>query len=451
MAIRKTIWLIFRTMHKDFKKGMSQVRNGLTTTQYAIDRMRKPLKRLGATIERQRMGFQMWALGVMFFGMQMLRVFSRIAKSSFDTFEKVMGESINTAREGIMGLSASWEMLKFSIANAIASAIEPLVPMILNIIDAVSDWIERNPKLTAALVLLGIALGGIMFFVGQLVLFISSLMIFWVMWGSAIWTVIGYIASLIGSVGLGGLLLVIGLVMIAVAVLMSAWKKNWFGFRTIVIAVTKVIWNTIKVWLDTILEIFGLVWELIVALFTGEWGKIPGILMSIGEKIMELFFEIFFGIFKIVWAISLGIVAFLTRIWLAVWDKTIAFGMKMVDWFKKWWGMGGIMGIVVGIAEAIVNKVIWMINAVLGVVRAAMRAANDILGFDFDAENFRIKDADFSGAFGEENMYEPAGNLQAPVNVIVQGNVIGEEEALKKLGEQIQANMRTSGNNSTIF
>jgi len=186
VASRKEIWFIFRTMHKDFRKGLKQVRTGVTNTQRQIDRMRKPLKKLGATMGFQARQFQMWALGIMFFGMQIMRTFTRIAKSSFESFNKIMGESLTTAREAMMGLAASTEMLKFSIGSAIASSLEPMVPVLLDIMERIKDWVQQNEGLTASLILGGAGLGTFMFIGGQLALFLSSLTQLWIMWGISI-------------------------------------------------------------------------------------------------------------------------------------------------------------------------------------------------------------------------------------------------------------------------
>lgn len=442
----KTIWFVFKTLHADFRRGIKRVKHGLVTTQRHIDNTKNSMIRLGATMKIQQTGFQMWALGVMFFGMQIMRVFSRIAKVAFDTFEKVMGESINTAREAIMGLSASWEMLKFSIGNAIATALEPLMPIILNIIDKISDWIERHPKLTAILVIFGIVLGGIMFFFGQMVLFVSSLAIFWVMWGSAIQSVIGVLAGVIVKFLLLNPLF--WLIIAALIVLIAAWKKNWFGFRDIVKTVVKVIWDVIKTWLDDIVAIFKLVWELVVAIFTGEWGKIPGILKKIGAKIIELVFDIFFGIIEIVLAVLLGIYTLIYNMWTAVFSLLARVGKKIYDWFAKWWGKGGIWGLMKGIAQGIVNTVLWMFSQIVGIVQLAIKSFNKLFGTDYNIEVLqKIRDyrVDFGGTPKESIQTAPT------VSIIIQGNVIGEEVALKKLGDQIQENMRRQGNLATRY
>lgn len=444
MGIRKEVWVVFKTMHKDFQKGLKAVKSGLVSTQKRVDAMRKPLKRLGATFQLNKSGFQMWALGIMFFGMQVLRIFSRIAKQAFDSFNKVMGESLNTAREAMMGLSASTEMLKFSIGNAIATALEPMMPLILSIIDAISDWVEKHPKLTAGIVLLGIALGGIMFFFGQMVLFVSSLIIMWTMWGSAIAGAIGAAMTALAPF-LGIILIIIGII----ALLFVAWKMNWFGIRDILTKVIDVIKDVIGIWIDDIVKIFGLLWDLVKAIFTGDWGKIPEILGKIFESLLQLVFDIFFGIIKIVWAILKGIVNLFWNMLKALWDLLVRIGGKIVDWFKKWWGKGGIWGIVKGAMEGIVNLALGGFRIVMKIVKAAAEASNKLFGTEFDIDalnklaNYKV---DFSG---DEPKYDE--QKKENVNITIQGNVIGEEKYIKKLGDTIAADMRRNGNATTVY
>ena len=37
------------------------------------------------------------------------------------------------------------------------------------------------------------------------------------------------------------------------------------------------------------------------------------------------------------------------------------------------------------------------------------------------------------------------------MSIIIQGNVIGEEKYIKKLGDTVAANMRAYGNNATVY
>ncbi|MFW5891578.1 MAG: hypothetical protein ACOCUI_05110, partial [bacterium] len=62
----------------------------------------------------------------------------------------------NQAAQAISSLGIGFTFLKFSIGEAIATALMPFTEQILNTIMAVSDWISQNQTLVA-----GIVLGGL--------------------------------------------------------------------------------------------------------------------------------------------------------------------------------------------------------------------------------------------------------------------------------------------------
>lgn len=410
MATIKQVFIVFRTMHKDFRKGLKAVRSGLVSTQRQIDNMQKPLKRLGATMSRQKMGFQMWALGVMFFGMQVMRIFSRIAKSAFDSFNKIMGESITTAREAMMGLSASTEMLKFSIGSAIASSLEPFIPLLLNIIDSVSDWVEQNEELTTSLTLGGVALGAFMFFGGQMILFISSMSIFWFMWGAAIKAAIAAAVSALAP--FAGW---IALIIILVGLLYAAWENNWLGMRDIVDDLLKELKEIVGVWFDDIAQIFGLLGELVTSLFKGELEEIPGILEDLGDKITEFSFDIWVGLIKAT-------------------EKVIESMEELFTNFQLW----------------LVSFFINLVRDVIANWREILRElAKDIINIDMDVSpSMRGKIEEFVADFVPPSSV--GGNV-SNINITIEGNVIGEQSFLNKLGAVIQEHIRRQGIGTSIY
>ncbi len=395
MAVRKEVWLIFRTMHKDFQKGLKQVRNGVINTQRQIDRMRKPMKKLGATMGFQARQFQMWALGIMFFGMQIMRTFTRIAKSSFETFNKVMGESLTTAREAMMGLTASTEMLKFSIGSAMASALEPIVPALIDIIDRIGDWVQQNEWLTTALVLGGVVLGAFLFIGGQLVLFLSSLTQLWLTWGIAIKGIARFFAPVIAIIS--------GLIDI-----MFNWGKS----------TKKVVGGIVKIMLGigaafaiaagaplllvTAIVAAGL---LIINTVVKHWDVISEFFSNLVEKPLQ-------------WGKDL-----ISNFWEGI--------KSMASWFK----------------EKISTAFQWVKD-----IFSFDDVVNDLMAQKWGSDmvkNFAIGSS--QGPGGQQDGGSSAAPNSTVINIRIDGSVMGDDRFLKRLGDTVASSMRKQGNQATIF
>jgi len=111
--------------------------------------------------------FQAWALSVMFFGMLIQRTFTNIAKSGIKTFKEI-SDSASAQVQALGRLEAAWTFVKWSVGNAITTALLPLMPIILTIVAAVTDWVNAHPKLAGQLVLVGILVGALLFLIGAL-------------------------------------------------------------------------------------------------------------------------------------------------------------------------------------------------------------------------------------------------------------------------------------------
>lgn len=120
--------------------------------------------------------FQMHLLSIMFFGFILQRTMQKITSSTVSTFMKIT-EGQTLAAQGINALSASWELLKFSIGNAIASVLEPLLPILLPIIEAVADFVQQNPVPVFAGIVGLLTLGTFLSAIGQIGLFMQGLTI----------------------------------------------------------------------------------------------------------------------------------------------------------------------------------------------------------------------------------------------------------------------------------
>lgn len=118
--------------------------------------------------------FQGWALSVLFLSQQIQRSFQRMTTSSMKMFQDV-AHSANGLVTNIDRLNGEWQYLKFTIGEAINTALAPLLPLITDVVTKLADWISRNPKLTATLLALGIVISYLVNIGAQLVLLFNGL------------------------------------------------------------------------------------------------------------------------------------------------------------------------------------------------------------------------------------------------------------------------------------
>jgi len=203
----------------------------------------KNLRKTGLGLKAYRGQFKMYLLSIMFFGMQIQRIFSRIVKTTLMTYMKI-SEGTTQAGQGINMLQAAFTTLKYVVGEAISSALEPLLPLIMNLMMGMIDWVEKNQKLTGWLVGIGLAIGGILFGTAQFglgMLGLKALVIDiapkFTIWGKSIATFLGKskgINDLVGTLGknlkllknIGGVLIGIGVVIWGAKTLINAIKNS---------------------------------------------------------------------------------------------------------------------------------------------------------------------------------------------------------------------------------
>ena len=130
----------------------------------------KGAKRITEDLGKSTKKFSMWALGVMFFGQALKRVFGSIAKSGIRVFQDVM--------HSVQGTVTNFDLLKGSLlflSFSIGQALEPMIRFLIPIIDTVSEWVSENQGLTAGIIATGFALGVVFGVGGAAVLAIESL------------------------------------------------------------------------------------------------------------------------------------------------------------------------------------------------------------------------------------------------------------------------------------
>jgi len=187
-----------------------------------LPKIKKRTKKVTKAMDEQRQQFDMNALSMLFFGMAIQRVFQGILVSSIGTFNKVT-EGSTMAGQGIAALKANMELLKFSIGEALATAILPFIPRLIEIIQASSDWVQQNKKLVAGLILGGFILGTVAMLYGLLKLGITGVIRTFAMLGDGLRIVIG-------RVGFGGLITAITTAIVWIIILAAAWKAVTTAF-----------------------------------------------------------------------------------------------------------------------------------------------------------------------------------------------------------------------------
>jgi len=155
------------------QRQLNGLKTQIASLETPLERIRAKFAALQARMRLFAQSFSMWALGVMFFGMLIQRTFTNIATSGVKAF-KDLTDSSSLLTQNLSKLEAGWTFLKWSIGNAIATALLPLTPAIMAIILAISEWINKNPELAGNLVMLGILVGGVTFLFGALFLGIKA-------------------------------------------------------------------------------------------------------------------------------------------------------------------------------------------------------------------------------------------------------------------------------------
>ena len=268
---QKEIRLLFKTL--GINKSITQIQklgNAVKNTTFRMVKNtktgRKSLEKMTSATIDMRHRFQMWALSVMFFGMMLVRTFSGIMNAAMTTFTKLT-QGQTEAAAAMQRLGVGIEFLKFSLGNAIATALEPLIPIIMNIIMTITDWVDQNPELVATIISLGLTLGIVLLMFGQLYLGMQGIGMM-ITFLTPAFTAFG---AIIAGLSLP-MLIIIGII----AALALAWATNFMGMRDVINTIIGVIVGIFKTGFRLIMFPIELFWALISGLMDGlfpNWRK----------------------------------------------------------------------------------------------------------------------------------------------------------------------------------
>jgi len=240
--------------------------------------------------------FQGWALSIMFFGMAIQRLFQGILRKAFSVFNEVMA----TTEDGVSNiqlLSASMQYLAFTVGNAINSALAPFIPMIMDIIMALAEWVEKNPRLVAGIIIFGAALGALLTTFGMLKLAFNGVFeAFTLFIGKIMGTQLG---NAIAAMGFGELIAWLVIIIAAVILLKEIWETNFGGIQ-----------DFMKSWVGAITDGFGGIFEglkqsikgfseFVRGILTGDSNMLLGGLMRLGTGIIQIILSIITTIIRL--------------------------------------------------------------------------------------------------------------------------------------------------------
>lgn len=160
-----------RKFAKEITRGPNRGMTELTTkVKEAGGRFRV----LSKEIMKTRQQFQWAYLNFLFAGMIFQRTGQRIARTSIDTFMKIE-QGATKAGQALIGVSAEFEYLKFSVGRAIGESLKPLMGLIVPMIQWFANFTKQHPHTTFALIAGVITAGTFLFAIGQIGLFLQGL------------------------------------------------------------------------------------------------------------------------------------------------------------------------------------------------------------------------------------------------------------------------------------
>lgn len=284
--------------HKDFLKPLQSISPVTAKFGFLIEQTGEELKKSTFSLTNfknrlQQLGkvFQGWALSVLFFGMAIQRTFERIVTAGVTSFN-AFTSSVEGATTNLTILGGWIDFLKFTIGDAISTALSPFMDTIIGVIEAVSEWITDNSKLAGWIIIFGVIIGGLLFLLGFFVLAMFGL-------AGALAFVIGFFSILSG--------VWIPLLATALGFLIFWIFKNWRKVWDWVAQKLKAVWDWIvtKVWQP----IAGFFDKWVVQPLKAAW---DWIVENIWKPVKEWFTKWIIDPIKNAWQ---GLIDFILNLW----------------------------------------------------------------------------------------------------------------------------------------
>jgi len=244
---------------------------GLMNLGAAFKRTGAIIGKFGSDFQKSAQAFIFNFLGMLFWGMQLQKFFSGLAKTGISAFMEV-AESTNVAAQGVMALQGGFQFLRITLGNILAEVLLPYVPRILEIIDVVGEWIQKNRELVAKFVVGGFLIGSILLFVGQTMLGLSS-------------TVKAIVGTIVGSLRL--FLAVAGGAANLLTTLFLGFLQALYDIAPVFEVIAPVVVRAFKTMKSAIKKVFSTIWKVASSAFhfivdTARDVVIPGIKSAFG-------------------------------------------------------------------------------------------------------------------------------------------------------------------------
>jgi hypothetical protein len=224
------------------------------------------LKKADINMKKLRMNawrFNMNMLTLMFGFMALNRVLTQFGKSVITTYQKANEETQGLGK-ATWQLQAAWEFFKYSLVDALTQS--PLFLMLVQWLTQLVMWFNKLTPATKAFIAIGIAILFIITLIGMWFAVLQPLFSF-------LATVIPWIAGLL----VGGLGAAFWWVLAIIAIVVALWITNLGGFRDFVKATLGIVWLQFKDTFMSIWKLVKLIFQAIVAIFSGEWDKVLSI------------------------------------------------------------------------------------------------------------------------------------------------------------------------------
>jgi len=297
--------VLYTKKSKVVPRTLEQIRSGAITATEGVDRLRKVTKDLShvqTVTTKGTRGFRMELLSVMFFGMQLSRVFGGMIKSVLE----------------LLGVTEMWG----AVMNVV---LLPVLEPLSDILYSIMEWLMDQPpwvhKLIGVLVLLGFALGTALFMFGQFGLGILGVAkaFPWILKLGAIFK--GVITGI--GVGVGTIIAIIAVIVAIIIGMVVAWKENFMKMREFVSDFVGNIKGIFKALIDFIKACFGF----FIAIFKGDWDAACQHIKDGFKAVQDFFKNIILGILNFCAMVAIGVI----RVFKGIVDAIVGFFKWLYD------------------------------------------------------------------------------------------------------------------------
>lgn len=401
------------------KKAQQQ----LKTFDQIMDNINKNINKTTRSVDSLKGSIMSFGFAALFGGMALKAFSTKVLTSLVTSFTKARDEGDFLANK-VMGVSAAFEFLKFSIFDAFANSdfFIPIIDGIINMTNSISQFIAKNPQLAAMIVVfagIGVVVGSLLMLIGQLALGFLGIVGLMEIVGSAtagVTVSVSAIASTLFTVAA------------AVAYLWFAWQTNMGNIQTFVKETWGIIWNTISSVIGDLMGIFEGLFLIIEGLFTGDFEKLWIGVVTIVANAISGIVKIVVGLGAAIQNIFIFVINFIKDAMFNMVDLAIGAGRALVSAFNK---IPGVNISMAGFdkAEELQNK----LRSALSIPESAFAQSEEVQN-TYNAIN-DLKESVIDALTQRDEL---ATQKETTVNINVEGSIIGEEEMVTRVVKQWQ-------------